>query len=201
MEMKRMLNIIENSISLFGKNELAYLSLTSKNELPIRDKIAYRLHLELDKSVVAREYSPKEINSRIDLAILEDHKLKEIVELKSMYTFDSIDGFDKYKDVINKDFDKNKSLVDNTINQWEIIIATHIKQIPNQYYKEYIKYYSSIKRYMEKVDEPEYLIRTMDSKIRNEFKSELYDIDYKIVNAGHVFGVDVEVCFWIILKK
>jgi hypothetical protein len=62
---------------LFQVNELAYLSSHCKNELQIRDRIAWRLHQEIaqkygDLYVVRREGAPEEKNkSRVDLAILE----------------------------------------------------------------------------------------------------------------------------------
>ena len=62
---------------LFQENELAYLSSHCKNELQIRDRIAWKLHQEITKEygdlyVVRREWAPEEKNkSRVDLAILE----------------------------------------------------------------------------------------------------------------------------------
>lgn len=62
---------------LFNENELAYLSSHCKNELQIRDRIAWRLHQEITEEykepyVVRREWAPKEKEkSRVDLAILE----------------------------------------------------------------------------------------------------------------------------------
>ena len=62
---------------LFQENELAYLSSHCKNELQIRDRIAWKLHQEITKKygdlyVVRREWAPEEKNkSRVDLAILE----------------------------------------------------------------------------------------------------------------------------------
>lgn len=62
---------------LFTENELAYLSSHCKNELQIRDRIAWKLHQEISEKykglyVVRREWAPKEKDkSRVDLAILE----------------------------------------------------------------------------------------------------------------------------------
>ena len=61
----------------FDKDELAYLSSHCKNELQIRDRIAWQLHQDItlnpqygDKYVVRREWAPKD-KCRVDLAILE----------------------------------------------------------------------------------------------------------------------------------
>ena len=62
---------------LFKENELAYLSSHCKNELQIRDRIAWKLHQEITDEynglyVVRREWAPKEKEkNRVDLAILE----------------------------------------------------------------------------------------------------------------------------------
>ena len=79
LKIEELVKVIQESRELFGENELAYLSLTSKNESVIRDRIAYKLHLELKNSIVAREHSIKAINSRIDLAVLENNDIKDII--------------------------------------------------------------------------------------------------------------------------
>ena len=71
---------------LFQENELAYLSSHCKNELQIRDRIAWKLHQEITKKygglyVVRREWAPEEKNkSRVDLAILEMKADKKSVQ-------------------------------------------------------------------------------------------------------------------------
>ena len=47
MKIEELSKVIKESKDLFGKDELAYLSLTSKNESVIRDRLAYKLHLDL----------------------------------------------------------------------------------------------------------------------------------------------------------
>ena len=71
---------------LFQENELAYLSSHCKNELQIRDRIAWKLHQEITKEygdlyVVRREWAPEgHHESRVDLAILEMDADKESVK-------------------------------------------------------------------------------------------------------------------------
>ena len=61
----------------FEDGEIAYLSSQGKNELQIRDKIAWRLHKEIkarfgDQYVVCREWSPEGFGrAKVDLAVLE----------------------------------------------------------------------------------------------------------------------------------
>lgn len=74
---ERLQSLLENLDNLFQDNELAYFSSQCKNELQIRDRIAWRLHQDITKEygdlyVVRREWAPEEKNnSRVDLAILE----------------------------------------------------------------------------------------------------------------------------------
>ena len=201
MKIEELLKVIQESRDLFGEDELAYLSLTSKNESVLRDRIAYKLHLDLKDSIVAREYSVKGINSRIDLAILKNNDIKDIIELKSMYTFDAVDGLEKFIDSVNRDFNKNSDLKSNTTSQFAIIIGTHPRDIPNEKYKHFVKYYNSIKRYMKKISNDRVLIDKMDRKIRSAFEKDKYEVRDTIMNAGSAFGVDVDICFWIIEKK
>ena len=201
MKIEELVKVIQESRELFGENELAYLSLTSKNESVIRDRIAYKLHLEIKNSIVAREHSIKAINSRIDLAVLENNDIKDIIELKSMYTFDAVDGLDKFIDSINRDLDKNSSLKSDTTSQFAIVIGTHPRSIPSEQYKDFVKYYNSIKRYMKKINNNTVLIDKMDNKLRNAFKQDKYEVKSLTIYAGNAFEVDVDICFWIIEKK
>ena len=201
MKIEELVKVIQESRELFGENELAYLSLTSKNESVIRDRIAYKLHLELKNSIVAREHSIKAINSRIDLAVLENNDIKDIIELKSMYTFDAVDGLDKFIDSINRDFDKNSSLKSDTTSQFAIVIGTHPRSIPSEQYKDFVKYYNSIKRCMKKINNNTVLIDKMDNKLRNAFKQDKYEVKSLTIYAGNAFEVDVDICFWTIEKK
>ena len=201
MDINILANYINSIQDIFNENELAYLSLTSKNELVIRDKIAYKLHKELKDHIVSREYSPSNLrSSRIDLAILKDSQIIDLIEFKSMYTFDALNKFEKYIDAVVKDFEKNKPVVNERMNQYGVIIATHPKSIPNLKYREYVKYYDFINRNMKKVEKGEELIEIMDNSIRAEFDNENYDIKQCKLKAGVAFDVEVDIYIWIIQK-
>ena len=88
---ERLQSLLENLDDLFQDNELAYFSSHCKNELQIRDRIAWRLHQDITKEygdlyVVRREWAPEEKNkSRVDLAILEmtadKNSVKKVIAL------------------------------------------------------------------------------------------------------------------------
>lgn len=79
------INSFTNFVQEFQTNELAYLSLTTKIELPFRDRLAYSLFKELDAKniIVSREWK------RTDLALLQNGLPSVLIELKAMYSFDA----------------------------------------------------------------------------------------------------------------
>ena len=75
---------LEAAAGTFDSGELEYLSVTGKNELPIRDRLAWHLHrtLEAEGYVVAREWG------RVDLAVLKDGLPVAAIEGKACGAFD-----------------------------------------------------------------------------------------------------------------
>ncbi len=79
--------LLKNPERLFDKDELAYLSLQGKNEMQIRDKVAWRLQRSLDLNygekqfIVRREWSPSG-RSKVDLAIIKVETCQTIVLLE-----------------------------------------------------------------------------------------------------------------------
>ena len=81
-------NIILNITSNFQVDELAYLALTSKTELPLRDRIAFELHKKFsDTHLICREWKSKENKSskRIDITIIDKSNYRPVclIELKA----------------------------------------------------------------------------------------------------------------------
>lgn len=84
--------ILNNLTNFFAPNELAYLSIQGKNEIQIRDKVAWYLQVAIDNQfgqgnyVVCHEWGPEKGRSKVDLAVL-DNQGKPIVlfEFKSHY--------------------------------------------------------------------------------------------------------------------
>jgi hypothetical protein len=73
-----------DQIDYLQTDEFAYLSMTSKNELTFRDKVAFTLHSKLkDDYSVAREHKVSN-GKKIDLAILsKDKSPKVFIEFKA----------------------------------------------------------------------------------------------------------------------
>jgi hypothetical protein len=76
----------------FAPNELAYLALTSKAELPVRDRLAWNLERALgEPHVVSREWR------RADIAVLRGDAPLVQVEAKAMYAFDVLSAKSRAK--------------------------------------------------------------------------------------------------------
>jgi hypothetical protein len=108
--------IISTLSSKFQENELSYLALTSKIELPLRDKISFGLHKKYaDKYLVCREWKSRESNSsdRIDLAIINksnskvlcliEFKAQSVVALQKGYTRYLAEDLIKIRDIAQDD--------------------------------------------------------------------------------------------------
>lgn len=119
--LQHLLNTLEEG---FDTNELAYLSAQGKNELQIRDKIAWRLHNIIEsefgansKYVVRREWTPNGRDNRVDLAVLElDDSTNQVKRAIALIEFkaQSIVKHEKwYLDQFKHDVDKMKSMRSN----------------------------------------------------------------------------------------
>jgi len=111
-----LIKIINELPNKFEENEIAYLALTSKIEIPLRDKIAFRLHEKLNKDyLICREWGVKnnKDRDRIDLAIIrrKDETIRCLIEFKAhsvprkekLYEKYLLEDFKKMCKVVNND--------------------------------------------------------------------------------------------------
>ncbi|MBI6873429.1 hypothetical protein [Clostridium aciditolerans] len=70
--------------------------------------------------------------------------------------------------------------------------------MPEEKYKEAVKYYRGIKKYG---DAQKLLKDKIDEEIKSKFKMEEgYDIRGCVINAGKAFEVEVDIYIWIIQR-
>lgn len=173
--------------------KLAYLSLTSKPEGPIRDEYAWLLQEELEKKskklISAREYS------RYDLAVLkisDNPKIKNKEEINHIIEFKvgsaasfrgDLQQADKFVNRVVKDFqkgyeDENKKIDLNKMTS--AFIAVEPLQIIDNNQRSYIKYAPRSNMLREKInstDENDFVIsKKMISKFKE--RKELNFIDH-----------------------
>lgn len=138
--------IISNISSKFQDNELAYLSLTSKIELPLRDRIAFELHKKYaDTYLICREWKSKENKSldRIDLAIVDksnskllcliEFKAKSVVRYEKEFTRHLADDLIKIRNLTQDDSVELYYIYFNNVisseNEFEEIYYNSVKYI------------------------------------------------------------------------
>ncbi|RUO22604.1 hypothetical protein CWE08_05370 [Aliidiomarina iranensis] len=107
----------------FQSDELAYLALTTKIELPFRDRWAFSLYRTLKETyAVSREWK------RTDMAILNGQSPEVLIELKAMYSFDAV--LDKFKisrfaDAMTSDAKKARLLAEAETEIYTVLLSTH----------------------------------------------------------------------------
>lgn len=106
-DFRLVLECLINQGKTFKKNELAYLALTSKIELPFRDRLAFQIHKHFERQTQPMRCASREWK-RFDLAILENGEPSCLIELKAMYAFDAFSekGISHYAECINSDIKK-----------------------------------------------------------------------------------------------
>jgi hypothetical protein len=133
------------SLSLLGEtfqqDELAYLALTSKPELPIRDRLAWHMQTALgDSFIVSREWR------RADLAVLHHDAAVLQVEAKAMYAFDVLSSVSRLKYVAKLVADGSKmAVLAPHTDAYLLALITHVHgQVPTHLRKHVLKYSGGI---------------------------------------------------------
>ena len=107
---QRVADTMESLDQKFSQDELAYLALTSKVEVPIRDRLAYSLHHKFGEENirVAREWTKHCEIKRVDIAVIDNHVPRLLLELKSFNSFNLFrPNFCRgYPNDVQKDIDK-----------------------------------------------------------------------------------------------
>lgn len=189
---------IEKIADSFNENELAYLTITSKAENPLRDKIAYNLHSNpnLQDKIICREWKNRidTLNkSRYDLAILNksDGKVECLVEFKAHSLQRKETGYIKHE--LLKDLDRLEEIKDNGIEKYFVLFQNLPHTKFENHYNEAIKYSEEMNKYASKNPDIE--------QIRNQYykwwKEDLINNDKKILNWHKVqtFSIKTGKCF------
>ena len=204
---ERLQSLLENLDNLFQDNELAYLSSHCKNELQIRDRIAWRLHQDITKEygdlyVVRREWAPEEKNkSRVDLAILEMkadkksvQKVIALIEFKAHAIArpePAYYGLEFQNDVKKMhDFKKDVNICDDA-DLYFVFLESGQNEKADQYKSVlgYAKYQTPNCKYCRDAQDEDYL-REIESHWQ-EFKKRLPEADIHAPEAifvGEAFG-------------
>lgn len=122
--LKKRLNKLDKNFKHFG-DDLAYLTLTSRNDGTLKDLLGIQLLRNSDSETVAREIA------RLDLAILDNNELSNIIKLKSVYVqdFEQNPTFEESNAVksIKRDIEDNLNKIVNPPKSWTYTVSEDAK--------------------------------------------------------------------------
>ena len=188
-------NSLKNVGSEFRSNELAYLALTTKIELPFRDRWAFALHRELpDNFIVSREWN------RTDIAIIDDDIPKALIELKAMYTFDAAilqKNVDAYCEAMERDEIKARKVAKESTEIYTIMLMTHPRsEVPIRYQK-VIKYIPGINKAIRKFSKASLVAKAATNAIDKKLSCKNVIAKGSVI-GGKAFGIETDVLYWLI---
>ena len=182
----------------YRKDELAYLALTSKIELPIRDKVAFYMgeRLKSENLIAAREWTQG--HQRSDLAILRDGIPAAIFEFKAMYSFDGILKRGKsYLDLMRKDLKKANILAKEDTELYSVLLITHPDKEIGDRLRGIVKYQPDIDRAVKKYETQDHVIKECNKNLQDALDTPSKAIR-GCIEAGKYFDINVEVYYWLV---
>jgi hypothetical protein len=204
---EKVLRQLRGLAARFAPNELAYLALTSKVELPVRDKLAFALHADMgNRTQVAREYSLRKIAAGdflADIAVMDQTgDPVAFVEAKACYVYDlgPIGQRKRYLQLLQSDQRRHGGHSRPVLS---LLIATHPLRVIPSNLKNVVKYANLIELSLRwGKDPPDKVLEGVEDKLRTvQAASSLrpaIPVDRVVLEAGEAFGVPVQVAAWLI---
>jgi len=189
---KEIIDIVSEIENAFSSDELAFLSLTSKIENPLRDKIAYEFHKRhYNKYIIAREWTDKsKTKKRTDLAILNiKGEIECIIEFKA---HSDMKGIAQWGKEMKKDIEKSL-LIENVKEVYFILFGNFIKALPeNKNLDNSIKYYNGLNKAISRGFSKDNMIEKWENSLKkNNIQPDNYEL--KEINAGKYYDIDVKI--------
>jgi hypothetical protein len=171
-------------------NELAYLAVTSKPELPIRDRLAWRLQCAMPDRFVAREWPgdpPRQ--QRCDLAVLDRAGTPDaLVEVKATASFGSVVEYQRH---VETDLRKARAL-EPRAEVYALLISTHVEGTPVAP-RGVVKYAAKLQRGAAKPGLAEHARDAIDGAL-----ASLGSVHHGCWPAGTAYGATVHVEYWLV---
>lgn len=177
----------------FGKNELAYLALTSKAEKPIVDRLAFRLQRDHGgaRTAVAREYTNPRI-ARVDLAVVVDRMPRLLLEAKATHAFNARREQPRFRADLRADAEKLRGYqADDEADQPTkvvLLLTTYTHPLPEQNWDRIVKYAAEIRRHH----------RSSIEELKSQLDKRLPEPEFVRVASGDIpggraFDIDVTI--------
>ena len=186
---------------LFQPDELAYLALTSKIELQVRDRLAFALYRRLGDRLIAREWK------RVDLAVLaSDGETPEmLLEAKALYTFDLIGNqawVSRYPNMVKADLAAlcaRQDLTERT-QLFALVLATHPSSQATAHLKHVAKYSRGVGKAIGSHGDAAAVLRQADEALRASLP-HAGDIHAGEIPGGVAYDVSVNVPYWLVASS
>lgn len=189
------INALTNLHAEFQKDELAFLALTTKIELPLRDRWAFSLYREINETYnVSKEWK------RTDLAILQDQDPKFLIELKAMYSFDAAldaDGIGGFTDAMSVDEEKAKKLANSDTTIFTVLLATHPHSLIPSSLNGIVKYVPRINKAINKFGSSDEVKQVAFNVVSTALKDRNI-VATGALDGGKAFDTPVSILFWVV---
>ena len=181
--------IISNIGSTFKDDELAFLAVTSKIELPLRDKIAFELQNKYSNKIICREWTNSQTGKRTDLAILNNEgEVECVIEFKAHSDMINIR---QYVASMKNDIEKSL-LIPNNPEVYFVIFINYISQLPTvEHLDNAIKYNKSIQKAIDLSYDRDKIINDWNDALNdNNIENKYDEVE---IEGGKYFNSDVSV--------
>ena len=183
----------------FSAGELAYLALTSKVELPVRDRLAFRLSQQLPEGLfVAREWR------RVDLAVLEEGPEalpRMLLEAKALYSFDLVGPpkwATRYPDLVERDVAKLRAMgsMPVDVQAFVLVLATHPVTEISASLRHIAKYATGVAKAVQLMGDPDAVAAEARQRLLGHLRA-LGPVREGKMNGGTAYGVEINVLYWL----
>lgn len=180
----------------FSTNELAFYSLTNRFELHLRDKLAFRLQMQLKNAQVFPEWK------FTDISIHRDGRKPVIIELKYGLAAKLLRKREIKKAGLlmglKRDLQKSKQLSKDC--HGILFFSCPTNPIPEKY-KSSVKNFATINRYCEKLDSPRKWRIELKKRIEYHFPQRSYSIKADTLYVGKWFETHVNLIWFLISRE
>jgi hypothetical protein len=197
---------IEAALSALSADpSMGYLAVTSKPELPVRDRVAWHFHKKHRNLFAAREYPLRskrnlKLRKRVDLALLgASLDPVVLVEFKAMIVPDPL---------VNSEHELMRSLADDLerlarisrVPRFGVMLMVHIENVEQltepMLNGRVVKFLSNFRRRAKKPDVLKNAIR-----ITSEFYRPTFKVSPLTIELGSVWGARVKLISFIIERR
>jgi hypothetical protein len=192
-------------LALSADPSLGYLAVTSKPELPIRDRVAWYFHRKHPSFIAAREYYIKSLDKnskrgkRVDLALLKKASLAPValVEFKAMIVPDPLNN-PEHQSMVSLIDDLNKLANITRVPRLGVMLMVHIAN-PDPLKKRQLD--RGVVKFMSKfctwAKEPDALEKASENVERFFVRAKL-NVSALTIEPGSAWGVGVKLIAFIL---